>query len=318
MAVDASIFDSIARILARVFSRRALLTALGGFPLVRLPHTLGAQLSPATCGASGDVCTRIAGCCSGLTCVTSAINVNYGVCIAGGGGTVSVGTSLISPFSEGVELEIAALLNSAALTETTSTSSATESTTTKKERRDVRIAENKAIQDARKAEAQLRRDQQKLDSRNRRRSRSGTQSLSTVPRLQLELFFTNNPEEPEIVRLTNLNSVSVTVSEIKSIPPLEGIQLSPPYELGAGKNFLFVSGVPNHLQGIVDNRYAWVGAQICGAASGDGFSVFAGFSSDSVNNEYVIMCDQTVVGANNRKPKKRKMSKSKNKKRSGG
>ncbi|MDQ3226908.1 MAG: hypothetical protein M3Q50_09800 [Chloroflexota bacterium] len=245
MAVDASIFDSIARILARVFSRRALLTALGGFPLVRLPHTLGAQLSPATCGASGDVCTRIAGCCSGLTCVTSAINVNYGVCIAGGGGTVSVGTSLISPFSEGVELEIAALLNSAALTETTSTSSATESTTTKKERRDVRIAENKAIQDARKAEAQLRKDQQKLESKTRRRSRNGNQASTAGSTLQARITCPQTGVR-QTIAVINRSASSVTVAQISSLlNPIDEEPFTPNVLVGAGITLEFFVGVPN-------------------------------------------------------------------------
>ncbi len=111
--MDGREFDN----LAKRITRRGFLAAAGVAGAFALRSARAAQVGPATCGQSGDVCTMMLGCCSGFTCVTSAINVNYGVCVSGGnGGRVSTGTGLISPFSDGIEQEIAAMQSDPAFT----------------------------------------------------------------------------------------------------------------------------------------------------------------------------------------------------------
>ena len=80
------------------------------FGMLRQQAARGFQLGPPTCGEQGAVCTLISGCCDGLTCVTSAINTSYGICVPGEGGMVSTGTTLISPFSETAVEEVSALM----------------------------------------------------------------------------------------------------------------------------------------------------------------------------------------------------------------
>src|SRR5688500_18433760 len=141
--MDGARFDRFARNVAKSVSRRGMLAALGGLALAGNQRARASQLTPSTCGAAGDVCTMLMGCCDGLTCVTSAINTNYGVCVAGEGGTVSVGTTLISPFSENVEQEVAAL----AASDTTSTTTTTPDPDAEREQR---IADKKARKSSRR------------------------------------------------------------------------------------------------------------------------------------------------------------------------
>ncbi len=112
--------DRLARAFAKT-SRRRWLVALAGGAMGVLGQrvAIGYQLGPTTCGEEGAVCTLVSGCCDGLTCVTSAINTSYGICVPGEGGMVSTGTTLISPFSETAVEEATALAQTATTAPTT-------------------------------------------------------------------------------------------------------------------------------------------------------------------------------------------------------
>src|SRR5215211_5075042 len=112
--MDGAKVDRLARAFAKTGSRRWWV-GLAGAATSMLGQRLarGSQLSPVTCGEEGAVCTLVAGCCGGFTCVTSAINTSYGICVPGEGGMVSSGTTLISPFSETAVEEVGALMQDA-------------------------------------------------------------------------------------------------------------------------------------------------------------------------------------------------------------
>src|ERR687893_301342 len=115
--MDDAKFDRLARAFAKNVSRRLTFALLGGATGILGPHVArGFQLGPATCGEEGAVCTLVSGCCDGLTCVTSAVNTSYGICVPGEGGMVSTGTTLISPFSETAVEDVGALLDTASTT----------------------------------------------------------------------------------------------------------------------------------------------------------------------------------------------------------
>ena len=109
--MDDAKFDRLARAFAKPLNRRLTVALFGGVTgMFGQQVARGFQLGPATCGEQGAVCTLVSGCCDGLTCVTSAINTSYGICVPGEGGMVSTGTTLISPFSETAVEEISALM----------------------------------------------------------------------------------------------------------------------------------------------------------------------------------------------------------------
>ena len=112
--MDDAKFDRLAHALSTVLTRRGAMAIAGAVAgMLGQRAARASQLVPATCGEEGAVCTLVAGCCDGLTCVTSAINTTYGVCVPGEGGMVSSGTTLISPFSESAVDEASALLQDA-------------------------------------------------------------------------------------------------------------------------------------------------------------------------------------------------------------
>jgi hypothetical protein len=89
-------FDRIGRGLSAVTSRRGVLAALGTVFAVIPRHTRAQRQAP-TCGAEGEVCTHLAGCCAGLVCATSMINTTYGICIPGEGDVAAVTRALVTP-----------------------------------------------------------------------------------------------------------------------------------------------------------------------------------------------------------------------------
>src|SRR5215218_2604172 len=109
--MDCAKFDRLARALTAVLTRRRMMATFAAAAGMMGPRAArGSQLGAATCGEEGTVCTLVFGCCDGLTCVTSAINTSYGICVPGDGGMVSTGTTLISPFSETAVEEVSALM----------------------------------------------------------------------------------------------------------------------------------------------------------------------------------------------------------------
>ena len=109
--MDGAKFDRLARALTAVLTRRRMMAISGAAAgMMGQRAARGSQLGAATCGEEGAVCTLVFGCCDGLTCVTSAINTSYGICVPGEGGMISTGTTLISPFSETAVEEVSALM----------------------------------------------------------------------------------------------------------------------------------------------------------------------------------------------------------------
>src|SRR4051812_16849664 len=109
--MDGAKFGRLARALTAVLTRRRMMAISGAAAgMMGQQEARGFQLGATTCGEEGAVCTLVFGCCDGLTCVTSAINTSYGVCVPGEGGMISTGTTLISPFSETAVEEVSALM----------------------------------------------------------------------------------------------------------------------------------------------------------------------------------------------------------------
>src|SRR4051812_37260434 len=101
--------DRLTRVFAGKRPRRDVLAAVAALLALRLQDAL-AQFTTATCASQGNACTMLAGCCAGLTCVTSALNPTYGICVTGDGGLITVGTSLIVPGSEEAVAQASAMM----------------------------------------------------------------------------------------------------------------------------------------------------------------------------------------------------------------
>lgn len=112
--MDGNAFDRLTRLLTGPASRRKLIAAAGALVLTRPAR---ARAQGAACGAEGDVCTHLAGCCDGMVCATSFINTSYGVCVPGEGDKRAVSSGLVVPESDGVVAEMTAILAQAATTE---------------------------------------------------------------------------------------------------------------------------------------------------------------------------------------------------------
>ena len=303
--MDADDFDRFSRAFGQGLTRRSVVALLAGFVAAKTRTASAVQLAPAACGQAGAICTMLMGCCEGLTCVTSAINVNYGVCVPGGsGGTVAATTSLISPQSDGVVDQLAG-----ATTEPTSTTSTTTSTTDKEAEKQARMAQRKARKDARQSRIRSRRS----DRQDRNQEKRDKRRLARGPRLTFRLI---KDDQPETLRVMNSDSTSVVLSGIESMSsPSEGALLSPPYTLGAGNTFLFTSG--EALSGLNGNRIGWNSRRVC-ATEGDGFVVSAGFTTSSENHEYEILCDGPSVvtfgGGKGKKHENRRKRRNRNRK----
>jgi hypothetical protein len=305
--MDDSDFDRLARALSAIRSRRGFLAVAGGFAALLAPRIAGAaQLGPSSCGSAGDVCTMMMGCCDGLTCATSAINTNYGVCVTGEGERTVVGTTLISPFADGVEEQVTVLANqvATAASDTTGTDRQAELEARKDEkkaRRETRQDEIKARRDAQQSKRELRRDDRQTES-----------VVAQGPRLRLEYSppgtrqeLDSTAEVPsvvtvpvgELVRVTNLSQERVTLHRIEPIgrPGVSGAD-SFDVDLDPGDWFFFESGVtPDPFDNVFDGDYTWTPETICNGGVGAGFIVFASFPSSDEIHRFTILCDTPVV-----------------------
>jgi hypothetical protein len=306
--MDDSDFDRLTRRFSRhglgAASRRGFLAAAAG-ALAGLAHRSASaiqlesppvQLGPSTCGAAGAVCTLLVGCCDGLTCVTSAINANYGVCMPGDGGTVAVGTTLVSPGSEEVAQEIAS--GAPAPTTTTTTTTDTTSTTTTSDtqaERDARQADRDTRRQARQDRQQTRRDTKRANQRSNRLARKARQG----PSLQLEYFPPDGTRAAEVVKVTNNADSTVVLNSIGALhsptPPVGLSTLT--LQLAPRDSFLFRSGDGPTESDPSDGQITWNEQKVCGEA-GQGFVIQAAFSTDFENHDYVIRCDQSLVANN--------------------
>lgn len=279
--MDDNRFDRLTRTIATTVSRRGLLAVAAGLVAMRGRGASAAQLGPSTCGQAGAVCTMLMGCCEGLTCVTSAINVNYGICVTGSGGTVSTGTTLISPFSDGAAEEAAGLASAAAASAATAPDPQAE--------REQRIAQRKSRRSSRKSKRSSRRSTRKTN----RQTQKDEQRLRRGPRLGFQV--TGAGTADETLRVRNLEDESIYLF---GIAPLDNLGQSKliKYSLGAGSTFLFLSGRLSDWDG--GNKFEWNQPAICqGDPTQDGFVVTAAFSSSSTKSrDYTILCDGTRVG----------------------
>jgi hypothetical protein len=282
--------DRLARAFAKT-SRRRWLVALAGGAMGVLGQrvAIGSQLGPTTCGEEGAVCTLVSGCCDGLTCVTSAINTSYGICVPGEGGMVSTGTTLISPFSETAVEEATALMETASTAPTTDPQADQEARlAATRARKDAKSTEKRTRLDTKRSEQRLRKDERKADRRAK-------QSLR--PRLSVELGFKVVGSDPiEVVEVTNRDDFDVVLTRIETIEDRpDGVSLiAPQITLGPNKSFSFVSGLqPEEAADIEDNEYGWKSNLVCDgdAVPGDGYRLLAAFSLDAKNYSYTVRCD---------------------------
>jgi hypothetical protein len=257
------------------------------------------------------------GCCSGFTCVTSAINVNYGVCISGGnGGRVSSGTGLISPFSENIEQEIAAMQADPSFTGTGTTDVQTpeERRAERKTRRDTRQTTRKNRRTTRKSNLETRRTARRTE----RDTQEEADRIAAGPRVEGEIFSPGGINGPETLKITNRDIDAITVTKIESrLDPGTSTSLTQTIQVGASFNFfsneaLFQDDVSGN------GELAWTGKPICPdeEGSGAGFRVYVSFSTNAPNREYEFLCDTPLTLAplaevvaplaNNRRRKKRK------------
>src|SRR3954470_19301567 len=96
MSMTGAAFDHFVRGLSGAMSRRGVLAAMGGLFAIAVQRG-NAQRAPLSCSAEAEVCTPLVGCCAGLLCATSMINVNYGICIPGEGEIAPVTRALVIP-----------------------------------------------------------------------------------------------------------------------------------------------------------------------------------------------------------------------------
>lgn len=311
-------FDRCARNFAGTSTRRSLLALLGAVAAFRGKGALGAQLGPATCGASGDVCTLLSGCCDGLTCVTSTINTSYGVCVPGDGGMVASGTSLISPFSEGVVEEIGTVTSPAS--DSTSTTA-----TDQQAERDAKIAAQKARRDSRRTKIQSRRTEQQTKKEAQQLNRATNEEADRIaagPLVEGRIFNRGGNNGPETLKITNRDVGEITLTDIEpTLDPSANRTFPPGTEpvLEAGESFNFYSERSLFDSGVNGpNQFAWKQTPICtsDALPGAGFRVYVAFNSDSASREYEFPCDTPFVpapvsnddasGGKRKKPNKRR------------
>jgi hypothetical protein len=301
--MDDAMFDRLARGFAKTVSRRWMVALISAATGMLGPHAArGSQLGPATCGEEGAVCTLVSACCDGLTCVTSAINTSYGICVPGDGGMVSTGTTLISPFSETAVEDVSALL------QTDSTAPATDP----QAERQARLAEIRARLDTRRTERKTRLDTKRAtvrtrkdEQRNRQREAREADEAARGPQLRLKLIFTeadgDSGEEGdqfvpiEVVRVTNRDDVNVVLTRIETIQDApNGADLTTPqFTLGPGESFSFISGLrPEDVADAANGQYRWLSKIVCDETLvRQGYRVKAAFSRGGKNYAFVVRCD---------------------------
>jgi hypothetical protein len=322
--MDDAKFDRLARVFAKTVSRRQMAAVIGAaIGVLGQQGTRGSQLAPATCGEQGAVCTLILGCCDGLTCVTSAVNTSYGICVPGDGGMVSTGTTLISPFSETAVEDVSSLL------ETTSVTPATDPLA----ERQARIAETRARKDTRRTEQQTQLDtnraqrktrldtkraavrSRKDEKRNRQREARDPRDPEEAPSgPQLELTLLSREADGDsttdgnqlvpidVVRVTNRDDVNVLMTAIETLKgAFNRAELSTPqFTLSPGESYSFISGIrTDDAANAAHDKYHWLDKVACdGSIPRQGYRVEAGFSRGAESHEFVVHCHKRrVTGA---------------------
>jgi hypothetical protein len=313
--MDAERFDHLTRRLGSGKTRRQALAALGAVTALWMQRGRAAQLGPPPCGTVGKPCTMLAGCCAGLTCVTSAINTNYGVCMSGGnGGTVHSGTSLVSPFSDSAQST--GTVDAPSSTTAPTTTGTTTSTTDPKAERLAKRQERKNRRSARRSKVKSRRATKASARKTRRKEAAEAAILAAGPELEFEYFtkqllIEGESTKYEELRVTNVSSHPAVLTAVKLNSDLStGTSLSK--SLASGASYGFVSGIVNGDK-LESDQFWWLQEPVC-TSSDRGWIIKAAFSGDVENRTYTVLCDGTVNGVpltsddgtTNKKRKKRK------------
>jgi hypothetical protein len=258
-------FDRIARILSSAGSRRQTLAALAALALTRPTSASAAsQIETAACGEAGAVCTQVKGCCSGLVCATSYTNPAYGVCVTGEGDMLAVSDDIVVPGAEGITDELAQEVTDASAGATDAESAL-----------DARATEMQSRQDARRTRIQTHRAKARSRKDSNRLS-SGTNDytdytdyldrLNRAPRLDLKWFHNaDGTGESEILRVSNLGSVSVEVLRIASLQTRDALPLTITIPPEPGTWDLLSNSTEPDADGVT----SWTRNDICPAAEAD-------------------------------------------------
>jgi hypothetical protein len=306
--MDGAKFDRLARALSTILTRRRAMVNIGAVAAMMGQRVVrGAQLTTATCGEEGAVCTLTFGCCDGLTCVTSAINTSYGICVPGDGGMVSTGSTLISPFSETAVEDVTALMPTTSSAPTTDPQA--DQAAEIQARKSANRTDRRTRLDARRSAKQLRRH-------------DGTDKVRLRPRLHVELQITHENAVPiEVVRATNHDDVNIVLTRIETIEGLNGGAdlTTSQFTLSPGDSYLFVSGLTTVDAG--SDEYRWLDHLICDDTTADqGYRLYAAFSPDAKNYEFTVRCDKasnarsTKSQAETSRPKRKRNNKQHKKK----
>jgi hypothetical protein len=296
--MDGAKFDQLARALSTVHTRRRMMAVFGAAAgMTGQRSARGTQLGAATCGEEGAVCTLVFGCCDGLSCVTSAINTSYGICVPGDGGMVSTGTTLISPFSDTAVEEVTALMPA--------TSSAP--TTDPQAEREAHIADVRARKSANRTDQRARLDAKR--SAKQLRKQDGIAKVHLGPRLKLELITSteDDPKTDEVkdvpvdtVEVTNHDDLSIVLTRIEPLlSPKDGSSLpasASNFTLTRGETYNFVAGLT--VADATDARFDWINTAACDGRPGAGYLVKAASSVDVESKDFIILCNRArVTGA---------------------
>ena len=288
--MDGAKFGRLARALTAVLTRRRVMAISGAAAgMMGQREARGFQLGATTCGEEGAVCTLVFGCCDGLTCVTSAINTSYGVCVPGEGGMISTGTKLISPFSETAVEEVSALMEI----------DSSAPTTDPRADRKAHIAEIRARRAAKRSEQRTR-----LDTPRSTAQLPGDGNTFPQPRrpqLRVELQFKQVDGDSEtvgdqlvlieVVQVTNRGDADVVLTRIEPIEGnFPGADLTTSqFKLSRGKSYSFVSGL--HVADAGSDEYRWMDKVICNdGVTGQGYRLSAASSLDTRNYSYTVLC----------------------------
>ena len=278
--------DRLAQAFEKVTNRRQL-AALVGALLSMLVQSVarGSQLGRATCRRKGRVCSLHSGCCRGLTCVTAATNMRYGICVPGTGRLVSIGASLISPSNEaGVE----------DVNPQEETSSAAPSTG-RKDEREAHIAEIRAGRDAKHTKIKSRRDTKRTRAQTHKNEKktlppeaSDAATVTLGPHLEFELLNPGGLAGTETLTVRNLDNASVFLVKIESVLHPDDDSATN-RTLNPGSGFNYYSGI----LGDTDDPEGqiWIHQLICSETTGAGFKITVGANADSVNQQYVVLCN---------------------------
>lgn len=301
--MDAERFDFLTRKLGSGSTRRQALAALAAVPALWAQRGRAAQLGPPPCGSAGKVCTMLAGCCDGLTCVTSAINTNYGVCVSGGdGGTVASGTSLVSPYSESAQSSGTVDSPSTSTTTSTTTGTSTTSTTDPGAERQAKLQERRSRRSTRRNKIQSRRSTKSTTRKTRRDDAAEAAVLAAGPELEFD-YFVKEPEENgpltkyEELRVTNVSDFSAILTAVKLFGD-KSTGSSLKQSISSGSSFGLVSGLANGDELDSDQQW-WSNEFVCEDQPDTefrGWIVRAAFSGEAENRTYTIRCDGSVNG----------------------